>query len=104
MVIVAHPLCLAVGFLVFRKEPTALLGSRFVKVIDRTPKMLVVTFEEAAVSAQAQLLNFAADLRENGVGVVADYSYHADSNHENDRQHDRVFSDILSFSGLAQID
>lgn len=66
--------------------------------------MLVVTFEEAAVSAQAQLLNFAADLRENSVGVGANHSYHADHNHENDHQHDRVFGDILSFSGLAQID
>jgi hypothetical protein len=44
-----------------------------------------------------RLLNRAANLRENSAGVGPDQPHHAHDDYKDDCQHDRVFSDILSF-------
>jgi len=44
-----------------------------------------------------RLLDCATNLRKDRACVRSNHPHHAHNNHEDDRQHDRVLSDILAF-------
>jgi hypothetical protein len=59
--------------------------------------------EWLSTTIDVRLLNRAANLRENGAGIRPNHAHDTDDNYEDNRKHDRVFSDILSFGTPAKI-
>ena len=59
------------------------------------------------MNARAELqcsLNPTGDLRKDNTGVRSNHPYGADYNHEDDRQHDRVFGNVLPICIPAKSD